>query len=189
MVKLSRPEPCNASQADDLCRIETLLEEAYNERMHLLTFMKIAEPGRFMKLMILGAQGVFYNAFFLSYLMSARTCHRFVGYLEEEAVLTYTRSIADIDAGRLPKWQTLEAPEIAVKYWNMPEDHRTMRDLLLYIRADEAKHREVNHTLGNLEQKIDPNPFVSEYEDPSKPHPSKGIENIKPTGWDRSEVI
>jgi hypothetical protein len=25
--------------------IETLLEEAYNERMHLLTFMKIAEPG------------------------------------------------------------------------------------------------------------------------------------------------
>lgn len=25
--------------------IETLLEESYNERMHLLTFMKMAEPG------------------------------------------------------------------------------------------------------------------------------------------------
>ena len=30
----------------------------------------------------------------------------------------------------------------------MPEGKRTMRDLLLYIRADESKHREVNHTLG-----------------------------------------
>lgn len=53
-----------------------------------------------------------------------------------------------------------------------------MRDLLLYIRADEAKHREVNHTLGNLDQQSDPNPFVSEYRDNSKPHPTKGIDNI-----------
>lgn len=174
---------------DDGDRIETLLEEAYNERMHLLTFMKIAEPGLFMKTMIIGAQGVFYNMFFLGYLLFPRACHRFVGYLEEEAVHTYTLAIGDIDAGKLPKWQKLEAPEIAVKYWNMPEDHRTMRDLLMYIRADEAKHREVNHTLGNLEQKNDPNPFVSEYEDPSRPHPSKGIENIKATGWNRDEVI
>ncbi|KAL9028719.1 MAG: hypothetical protein Q9196_002955 [Gyalolechia fulgens] len=169
--------------------IETLLEEAYNERMHLLTFMKMAEPGRFMKFMILGAQGVFYNGFFLSYLISPRICHRFVGHLEEEAVLTYTRAIAEIDAGNLPKWAKLEAPEIAVRYWNMPEGHRTMRDLLLYIRADEAKHREVNHTLSNLEQNSDPNPFVSEYEDPSKPHPTKGIDNIKPCGWERKEVM
>lgn len=110
-------------------------------------------------------------------------------YLEEEAVLTYTRCISEIDAGKLPKWQDLEAPVIAQKYWNMPEGNRKIRDMLLYIRADEAKHREVNHTLGNLEQKIDPNPFVSEYDNPSRPHPSKGIENIKPTGWDRKEVL
>ena len=64
-----------------------------------------------------------------------------------------------------------------------------MRDLLLYIRADEAKHREVNHTLGNLDQKEDPNPIVSEYKDTDKPHPSKGIENIKPLGWERNDVI
>ena len=157
--------------------------------MHLLTFMQMAEPGLFMRLMIIGAQGVYYNMFFMSYLFFPQASHRFVGYLEEEAVLTYTRAIEDIEAGRVPKWQKLEAPTIAVKYWNMPEQHRTMRDLLLYIRADEAKHREVNHTLGNLEQKDDPNPFVSEYEDPARPHPSKGIENIKSTGWNRDEVI
>ena len=157
--------------------------------MHLLTFLKMAEPGFFMRAMIVGAQGVFFNGMFLSYLISPRTCHRFVGYLEEEAVLTYTRAIADIEAGRLPKWKSLEAPDIAVRYWNMPDGKRTMKDLLLYIRADEAKHREVNHTLGNLEQKQDPNPFVSTYKDGEKPHPSKGIENIRPIGWERKEVI
>jgi len=169
--------------------IETLLEESYNERMHLLTFLKMAEPGWFMRLLVLGAQGVFFNAMFVAYLISPRTCHRFVGYLEEEAVLTYTRQIADLEAGRLPLWEKTVAPDIAVKYWNMPEGSRTMRDLLLYIRADEAKHREVNHTLGNLNQKNDPNPYVSKYKDLSKPHPTKGIEHLQPVGWERKDVI
>ncbi|RDL36700.1 putative alternative oxidase, mitochondrial [Venustampulla echinocandica] len=171
--------------------IETLLEESQNERMHLLTFLKMAEPGWFMRVMILGAQGVFFNSMFLSYLVSPRTCHRFVGYLEEEAVLTYTLAIEDVEAGRLPKWTdpSFVVPDLAVNYWKMPESNRTMRDLLLYIRADEAKHREVNHTLGNLNQKEDPNPFVSSYKDPNTPHPSKGLEHVRPTGWERKEVI
>ena len=80
--------------------------------MHLLTFLKMYEPGWFMRLMVLGAQGVFFNGFFIAYLISPRTAHRFVGYLEEEAVLTYTREIADIDAGKLPKWANMEAPDI-----------------------------------------------------------------------------
>jgi hypothetical protein len=63
-----------------------------------------------------------------------------------------------------------------------------MKDLLYYIRADEAKHREVNHTLSNLKQKEDPNPFLSEYKDKSKLHPSRGLA-VKPTGWERDEVI
>lgn len=77
----------------------------------------------------------------------------------------------------------------------MPEGHRTMKDLLLYIRADEAKHREVNHTLGSLDQKKDPNPYVSNYKtgngDALKPRPSKGLEHsaTHPVGWERDEVI
>ncbi|KAJ5596252.1 Alternative oxidase [Penicillium hetheringtonii] len=160
--------------------IETLLEEAFNERMHLLTFLKLAEPGWFMRLMVLGAQGVFFNGFFVSYLISPRICHRFVGYLEEEARLRTASS---------PKWDLLQAPEIAVNYWQMPEGQRTMKDLLLYIRADEAKHREVNHTLSNLSQTSDPNPYQSRYHDPSKIHPTKGMENLKETGWERKEVF
>ncbi|KAK4556033.1 inducible alternative oxidase 2 [Recurvomyces mirabilis] len=169
--------------------IETLLEESYNERMHLLTFLKMAEPGWFMRLMVLGGQGVFFNAFVACYLVSPRTCHRFVGYLEEEAVLTYTRVIEDMDAGKLPEFEKWMAPDIAVHYWNMPEGNRTMRDLLLYIRADESKHREVNHTLGNLDQKDDPNPYTSRFKDEDKPHPVKDIKYQRPTGWEREESI
>lgn len=71
------------------------------------------------------------------------------GYLEEEAVLTYTRQIKDIEDGKLPMWEKMQAPDIAIHYYQMPEGKQTMKDLLLYIRADEAKHREVNHTVCN----------------------------------------
>ncbi|KAI0164764.1 alternative oxidase [Xylariaceae sp. FL1272] len=166
--------------------IETLLEESYNERMHLLTFMKMCEPGRFMKLMILGAQGVYFNALFLTYLISPKLMHRFVGYLEEEAVHTYTMAIKQIDDGHLPKWSSDNfVPDIAIKYWHMPEGKRTMRDLIMYIRADEACHRGVNHTLSNLNQKEDPNPFVSEYKGGRQPpRPA-----LKGEGYERDEVI
>ena len=68
--------------------IHTLLEEAENERMHLLTFLRLRDPGPMFRLTILVAQGVFFNAFFVSYLVSPHACHRFVGYIEEEAVKT-----------------------------------------------------------------------------------------------------
>ncbi|KAH6856970.1 alternative oxidase-domain-containing protein [Chaetomium sp. MPI-CAGE-AT-0009] len=169
--------------------IETLLEESFNERMHLMCFMKMAEVGWFMKTMILGAQGVFFNGMFLSYLVSPKITHRFVGYLEEEAVHTYTRLLREIEQGDLPKWSdpNFEIPEIAITYWRMPEGKRTMKDLILYIRADEAGHRGVNHTLGNLKQKEDPNPFVSEYRVGEEQHKPKAA--LKPAGYERDEVI
>jgi hypothetical protein len=166
--------------------IETLLEESYNERMHLLTFMKMCEPGWFMKVLLLGAQGVFFNGLFVAYLLSPRIVHRFVGYLEEEAVHTYTRVLRELDEGKLPKWNDpkFRIPDIAVQYWNMPEGNRTMKDLILYIRADEAGHRGVNHTFGNLNQVEDPNPFVSDFKDREPPKPA-----LKPTGYERADVI
>ena len=58
--------------------------------MHLLTFMRIARPSGFERLLVLLAQGLFYNCFFLLYLLSPRTAHRVTGYFEEEVVLSYT---------------------------------------------------------------------------------------------------
>lgn len=43
--------------------------------------------------MALFSSGTFVNLFFLAYLISPKFCHRFVGYLEEEAVKTYTHCI------------------------------------------------------------------------------------------------
>jgi ubiquinol oxidase len=126
---------------DDHGWIHTLLAEAENERMHLMTFIEIAKPNLFERLLVLLAQGVFYNAFFLLYLVSPKTAHRVVGYCEEEAVISYTHYLAEIDAGRHPN---LPAPAIAVAYWKLPEDAR-LRDVVLAVRADEAGHRDVNH--------------------------------------------
>lgn len=173
----------------DKAWIETLLEEAYNERMHLLTFMKLAQPGVFMRLMLLGGQGVFFNIFFVAYLVFPRVCHRFVGYLEEEAIVTYTRCIEDINEGRLSDWKTRPAPEMAKAYWGMNKD-ASMLDLIYYVRADEAKHREVNHTFGNLNQKHDRNPYALKIVDSQNPRPQPSADHSspKPTGWERKEI-
>ena len=132
---------CLRRMVDDEGWIRTLLEEAENERMHLMTFIAIARPTAFERLVVLFAQWFFYLGFFVLYLVSARTAHRLVGYFEEEAVLSYTLYLAEIDAGRLPN---VPAPAIAKAYWMLGAD-ATLRDVLLVVRADEAHHRDVNH--------------------------------------------
>lgn len=58
---------------------------------------------------------------------------RFVGYLEEQAVVTYTSIIEDLDAGKFVLWSHLPAPIVAKEYWRLP-DGALMRDVLLAIR-------------------------------------------------------
>ncbi|KAH7488012.1 Alternative oxidase, mitochondrial [Phytophthora ramorum] len=139
--------------------IHTLLEEAENERMHLLIFMNIKQPGYFFRALVVGTQGLFFNGFFLTYLVSPKTCHRFVGYLEEEAVKTYTCLLQDIDDGHLDVWKQKKAPLIAQTYYKLPED-ASVHDMVKCIRADEANHRDVNHAFANLDQKKGVSPFV-----------------------------
>jgi ubiquinol oxidase len=136
---------CLRRMVDDDGWIRTLMEEAENERMHLMTFVAIAKPTGFERLVILLAQWVFYVGFFLLYLVSSRTAHRVVGYFEEEAVLSYTLYLKEIDAGRVPN---VAAPAIARQYWQLPAD-ATLRDVVLVVRADEAHHRDVNHRLAS----------------------------------------
>lgn len=137
--------------------IHTLLEEAENERMHLMTALELKQPGALFRGVILLAQGVFVNCFFVAYILSPRFCHRFVGYLEEEAVKTYTYCLKCIDDGTLPVWSTRPAPSLAINYWRLKED-AVMRDVILAIRADEAHHRVVNHTLSSIHLN-EKNPF------------------------------
>jgi len=117
------------------------MDEAENERMHLMTFIEIAKPTWFERMVILAVQGVFLVGFSILYLVSSRTAHRVVGYFEEEAVTSYSLYLQEIDEGRSPN---VPAPAIAKHYWKMAED-ATLRDVVLLVRADEAHHRDVNH--------------------------------------------
>jgi len=125
--------------------IHALLEEAENERMHLMTFMHIAQPTGFERLLILLAQGTFYNFFFLIYLISPKTAHRVTGYFEEEAVHSYTEYLAGVDSGT---HANVPAPRIAIDYWKLGPDAR-LREVIVAVRADETHHRDVNHQFAN----------------------------------------
>jgi ubiquinol oxidase len=127
--------------ADDDGWIRTLMDEAENERMHLMTFVQIARPTALERLLILLVQWIVYVGYFGLYLVSRRTAHRLVGYFEEEAVTSYTDYLEEIDAGRAAN---VQAPEFARRYWNLPAD-ATLRDVVQVVRADEAHHRGVNH--------------------------------------------
>jgi len=113
--------------------------------MHLMTFIEISKPTIFERAVIIGAQWVFYLFFFALYLISSKTAHRVVGYFEEEAVISYTNYLAEIDEGRS---ENVPAPAIAKRYWSL-EENATLRDVVLVVRADEAHHRDVNHGFAN----------------------------------------
>jgi ubiquinol oxidase len=106
-----------------------------------MTFIAIARPSRFERLLVLVVQGAFYNLFFLLYLLSPETAHRIVGYLEEEAVFSYTEYLAGVDDGTYPN---VPAPQVAIDYWKLAPD-AMLREVIVVIRADEAHHRDVNH--------------------------------------------
>ncbi|CAL5438658.1 unnamed protein product [Camellia sinensis] len=99
--------------------IKALLEEAENERMHLMTMVELVKP---------------------------KWYERIVGYLEEEAIHSYTEYLKDIDDGKI---ENVPAPVIAIDYWRLPKD-ATLKDVITVIRADEAHHRDVNHFASDI---------------------------------------
>lgn len=130
---------------DDQGWIRELLDEAENERMHLMAFIEIARPTLLERGLILLAQGVFFNLYFLLYLLAPKTAHRVVGYLEEEAVVSYSQYLEQVESGAVPN---PPAPAWAIAYWGLPADAR-LRELIIAVRADEAGHRDRNHAFAD----------------------------------------
>jgi len=131
---------------DDKGWIKILLEEAENERMHLMTFIEIAKPTLIERIIIIAAQFIFIFIYSIIYLFSQRTAHRIVGYFEEEAIISYTEYLQELESGRI---KDQPAPKIAIDYWNLPL-HSTLKDVVRVVREDEAGHRDVNHSFANL---------------------------------------
>lgn len=117
--------------------IHHLIEEADNERFHLIIFLNLRKPSLLERAMIIGLQGIFMNSFFMAYIMNPKFCHRFVGYLEEEAVKTYTMMLKHIEDpdGVLHHWNKIPAPKDVIEYYNLSPE-ATYRDVIMSIRAD-----------------------------------------------------
>ena len=131
---------------DDKGWIKILLDEAANERMHLMTFIEIAKPTFIERVIIMIAQFIFIVMYLFVYLISPRTAHRIVGYFEEEAVISYTDYLNELESGKI---KDQPAPQIAINYWNLPL-HSTLKDVIKVIRDDEAGHRDVNHSFADV---------------------------------------
>jgi ubiquinol oxidase len=131
---------------DDKGWIKILLDEAANERMHLMTFIEIAKPTVIERAIIMVAQFIFIVMYLFIYIISSRTAHRIVGYFEEEAVISYTDYLNELENGKI---KDQPAPEIAINYWNLPL-HSTLKDVVRVIRDDEAGHRDLNHKFANI---------------------------------------
>lgn len=114
--------------------------------------MQLRNPGIMTRVIIGFAQAIFLTSYNLLYMISPKFSHRFVGYLEEEAVHTYTKCIEALDEGRLPLWERMRAPSEAIEYYGLDEKKAMMRDMLLSIRADEAIHRSINHHFSDIPQ-------------------------------------
>lgn len=129
------------------------LDEANNERMHLLTFVRLRDPPYFLRYAVLVSQTFIGIGFFILYNISPNFCHRFVGYVEEEACHTYTTIIETIEkapeTSDMAAWRTEQAPSIARGYWHLGEEG-TVLDLMYAVRADEAEHRDVNHLCSGI---------------------------------------
>lgn len=130
---------------DDRGWIRTLLEEAENERMHLMIFIEIAQPNWFERTIVLFAQFVFWHCYFILYICFPKTAHRMIGYFENEAVISYTAYLEEIDAGRVAN---IPAPRIAKEYYSL-EDSATLRDVVIAVRADEQGHADTNHKMAD----------------------------------------
>lgn len=122
-------------------KIHHMLEEAENERKHLIFVLHITKPTRVEKGIILIAQILFSIFYFSLYMLSPKTAHRMIGYFEEEAVRSYTDYIEEIDLGKI---EDVRAPLPAIEYYGLPNT-ATLRDMLHCIREDERSHGVLNH--------------------------------------------
>jgi ubiquinol oxidase len=121
-------------------KIHELLEEAENERKHLMFFMEVVEPSALERILIVAVQFIFWHYYLLMYLLFPRMAHLMTAHFEEEAVMSYTVYLAMIQNKQI---QNPPAPQIAIDYYDLPQD-ATLYDMIMMVREDEKHHAEVN---------------------------------------------
>ena len=126
-------------------QIREMLDEAENERMHLMFFIEIAKPNTLERFVVLLAQSIFGLFYLFMYVFFTKTAHRMIGYFEDEAVKSYTEYLEIVEAGKV---ENTPAPHIAINYYKLGSDAK-LSDLIRCVRADEQHHSEKNHHYAN----------------------------------------
>ena len=122
-------------------KIREMMEEAENERMHLMIFIDIAQPTWLERWIVLLAQFVFIIFYTFLYIFFPKTAHRMIHYFEEEAVVSYTNYLHMISSGQT---EDVPAPQIAIEYYGLQGDAR-FSDVIVKVREDEKHHAKVNY--------------------------------------------
>ena len=122
-------------------QIREMLDEAENERMHLMFFIEIAKPNYFERFIVLFSQMIFGLFYLFMYVFFTRTAHRMIGYFEDEAVKSYTEYLEMVESGKV---ENIPAPKLAISYYGIGSDSK-LSDLIRCVRADEEHHSETNH--------------------------------------------
>lgn len=102
------------------------------------------------------------------------------------AVKTYTHIIEAIQRGEIPEWGpngTAKVPQVAKDFWRLPDDAQ-MIDLIRVVRADEAGHRFVNHSLANL-RRDDFNPVAMVHQSAKQQGQMSGFTREESLEWAR----
>jgi ubiquinol oxidase len=126
--------------------IQELLDEAVNERKHLMFFIEIAQPNAFERFLIVVAQFIFWHFYLIMYILSPSTSHKMIAYFEEEAVRSYDEYAKLIEDGTI---ENVPAPRLAIDYYELDLD-ATLLDMVKHVRADEAKHSKANHRMAGF---------------------------------------
>ena len=126
-------------------QIREMLDEAENERMHLMFFIEIAKPNSIERFVVLSAQVIFGLFYLFMYVFFTKTAHRMIGYFEDEAVRSYTEYLEIVEAGKV---ENTPAPHIAINYYKLGSDAK-LSDLIRCVRADEQHHSDKNHHCAN----------------------------------------
>ena len=121
-------------------QIREMLAEAENERMHLMFFIDIAKPNVIERWLVLFAQFLFWQFYFLVYIIDFKTAHRMIAYFEQEAVKSYTDYLKLVESGEV---ENIPAPQLAIDYYKMKKNAK-LSDLIKKVRADEEHHSKVN---------------------------------------------
>ena len=97
--------------------IFTFLEEAENERMHLLVCLQMFEANSVTKALVVAAQVSMTPFLALVYAVKPAALHRFVGYLEETAVETYANIIEHVRAQLKSQFQESLPPLVLIFFF------------------------------------------------------------------------